>query len=332
MKKYIPMGAALAIVALFAVAIFASGDVLSFSAPGADVSVGDKAPADQSQPQDYNVSSESYYFGPDFMCQIFVEGSIGCYGSDAYDVVSEVPGGTGFTQIDGGLTYACAYNATDRFNYCWGSITRRPSTTQPTPTPEPTATVAPTATAVANGGTPVPTATPEPTATAAAVPASDSCELPVPATAFLPLTLTGSWTNNCVLGVDLDNVPAGDRYYRWAAIVPYIASSPWNATLTSDQDTVLVLWEWNATTETLDFVEMNDDIVQGSNTNSRIVWTPVVGKTYVFGLTTYNAETLGDFTLTIDTGTSSGQGQIAEGEQSLGRAAEMNAVPLERRQ
>ena len=331
MRKYIPIGAALAIVVLFAAAIFASGEVLSFSAPGDAVSMGDKAPADQAEPQDYNVNSESYYFGPDFMCQIFVGGTIGCYGADTHDVVSEVPSGTGFSQIDGGDTYACAYNRTDRFNYCWGSITRRPSSTQPTATPESTATPEPTATSLPPGVTPEPTATVAPTATATAGPASDSCELPVPATAFLPLTLTGSWTSNCVLGVDLDNVPAGDRYYRWAAIVPYIASSPWNATLTSDQDTVLVLWEWNATTETLDFVEMNDDIV-GGNTNSRIVWTPVVGKTYVFGLTTYNAETLGDFTLTIDTGTSSGQGQIAEGEQSLGRAAEMNAVPLERRQ
>ena len=266
------------------------------------------------------------------MCLIYSNDSIECFGSDADGVVSGVPIGTGFTRIDGGDSYACASRSADRFTYCWGSITRMPSVAQPTATatpeatatvdpneaPEPTATVGPAATATVTA-----------TATATAGPASDSCELPVPATALLPLTLTGSWTNNCVLGVDLDNVAAGDRYYRWAAIVPYIASSPWNATLTSDQDTVLVLWEWNATTETLDFVEMNDDIVQG-NTNSRIVWTPVVGKTYVFGLTTYNAETLGEFTLTIDTGTSSGQGQITEGEQSLGRAAEMNAMPLER--
>ncbi len=160
MRRFISVAAALAIVVVAAVAILASGEVLSFSTPGSDVSVGDRAPADQAQPQDYEGSgSQNHYFGPDFMCQIYTEGNIDCFGSNTHNVVSGVPSGTGFTHIDGGDTYACAFHQTDRFSYCWGSITLRPSTTQPTATPESTATAAPTATTVANGGTPVATAT-----------------------------------------------------------------------------------------------------------------------------------------------------------------------------
>ena len=73
MKRFISVAAALAIVLVVAaVAILASGEVLSFSAPGSDVSVGGRAPADQAQPQDFaGAGSQSYYFGPDFMCQIY---------------------------------------------------------------------------------------------------------------------------------------------------------------------------------------------------------------------------------------------------------------------
>ena len=53
MKRFISVAAAVAIVVVAAVAILASGEVLSFSAPGSDVSVGDKAPVDQAQPQDF---------------------------------------------------------------------------------------------------------------------------------------------------------------------------------------------------------------------------------------------------------------------------------------
>ena len=327
MKRFISVAAALAIVVVAAVAILASGEVLSFSAPGAGDSVIDIAPADQAQPRDYDASSERYYFGPDFMCQIFVEGNIGCYGSDAHDVVSEVPSGVGFSQIDGGDTYACAYHTTDRFNYCWGSITRRPSTIQPTATSEPTATPEATATALPPGVTPEATATSEPTASVG--PATDSCEVPVPSSFTLPLTLSGSWTDDCVLAVELENVADGDRYFRWVGFVPSVANSSWIATLTSEEDTVLVLWEWNSETEELDFVEMNDDLVQG-NTNSRIEWTPAAGKTYVFGLTTYNANTLGDFTLMVEAGTASSQGATIE--QGIGHSDLQGVMPFERRQ
>ncbi len=323
MRRYIPIAVALAVVVLLGAAIVASGEVLSFSVPGAGDSVVERVPAGQVEPQDFDgAGSQYYYFGPDFMCLIYSNSTVDCFGSNRYNVVSGAPTGTGFTNIDGGDTYACAFHQATRFTHCWGSINLRPRTTQPTAT----ATPVPTATAT----TLPPGVTPEPTATATAGPASNSCELRTPAFFTLPLTLTGSWTDNCVLGVELENVAAGDRYYRWVAIVPSLANSSWIATLTSDQDTVLVLWEWNAITETLDLVEMNDDIVSG-NTNSRIEWTPVVDKIYVFGLTTYNANTLGNFTFTLETGTASSQGQGSTGDQSTGHIIE-SALPSERRQ
>ena len=110
MRKFIPLTAALALVALLAVTILASKNAFSFSTPGAGDSV-DRAPANQSQPQDFaGAGSQFFYFGPDFMCQIYADSGIGCFGSDAHNVVSSVPSETGFTNIDGGGTYACAYH------------------------------------------------------------------------------------------------------------------------------------------------------------------------------------------------------------------------------
>ena len=101
MRKYIPLAAALAIIAVLAAAILANGEVFSFSAPGTSDSV-DRAPADQSQPQDFaGAGSQFYYFGPDFLCQVFADTTIGCFGSDTHGIVSTVPTETGFTNIDG---------------------------------------------------------------------------------------------------------------------------------------------------------------------------------------------------------------------------------------
>ena len=110
MRKFIPVAAALAIVALLAVTILTSESIFSFYTPGTGDSA-DRAPADQAQPQDFTgAGSEAFYFGPDFMCLIYSDSSsIECFGSDANNVVSGVPVGTGFTQIDGGDTYACAH-------------------------------------------------------------------------------------------------------------------------------------------------------------------------------------------------------------------------------
>ena len=326
MKRFISVAAALAIVVVAAVAILASGEVLSFSAPGSDVSVGDRMPADQAQPQD--IDREDYYFGPDFMCLIYSSDQLDCVGSDAHGVVSGVPSGTGFTRIDGGDTYACAYLPADSFTYCWGSITRRPSTTQPTATPEPTATLEATATALPSGATPEPTATSAPRATA--TPEPNPCFIDVPAAFVLPVSLAGSWISECVYqGVELENVADGDRYYRWTSFDVTGGTGSWAATLTSDQDTVLVLFEWNTETDNWDFVEQNDDLAQG-NTNSRIEWTPVWGKSYAFVMTTYTADTLGGFTLTLADGTANTQSST--GEQSIGQSGLQGAMPFERRQ
>ena len=118
MRKYIPIGAALAIVVLFAAAIFASGEVLSFSAPDDSNSVVERGPSDQAEPQDIDGwGSPYFYFGPNFMCLINSDSIVECFGSDAHNVVSGAPSGTGFSDIDGGDSYACAFHAPSSFTY-----------------------------------------------------------------------------------------------------------------------------------------------------------------------------------------------------------------------
>ena len=174
----------------------------------------------------------------------------------------------------------------------------------------------------------MPTATGAPQATA--TPVADSCWISWPLFGFLPVTITGSWITECEYqGGALEDVADGDRYYRWTSFEALSASGTWVATLTSEQDTVLVLYEWNIETERWDFVEQNDDLARG-NTNSRIEWTPVLGKSYAFVMTTYTANTLGDFTLTLADGTANTQGST--GEQSIGQSAHQGAMPFERRQ
>ena len=84
------------------------------------------------------------HYGPNFACLLDAEGAIECLGSDIFGVVSGVPDGNGFTEINGGDTYACAYNGTESFEYCWGGFDRQPDTaTEPTMTPEPSVTETP---------------------------------------------------------------------------------------------------------------------------------------------------------------------------------------------
>ena len=84
------------------------------------------------------------HYGPNFACLLNAEGAIECLGSDIFGVVSGVPDANGFTEINGGDTYACAYNGTESFEYCWGGFTRQPATTpEPTVTPDPSATETP---------------------------------------------------------------------------------------------------------------------------------------------------------------------------------------------
>ena len=326
MRKLLAIAAAIAVIGGLAFAMLTDKEVLSFSEPNLNTRVENSMPPNQAQPQDFvGEGSQFYYFGPDFMCQIVADTTVSCFGSDEHNVVSDTPDGTGFTYVDGGDTYAYAYQQATQFNYCWGSITRSPTTNQPTATPEPTSTPEPTATALPPGVTPEPTATSAPAAT----PETDPCEIILHGNVSLPYTQTGSWLAECVYPFDLEDIADGDRYYRWIGFVPTLVESSWVATLESDEDTVMLLWELNTEMEQLDFVEMNDDGVPG-NTNSRIEWTPTQGQLYVLDLTTYNANTLGDFTLTIETGTASPQNSAME--QSIMPSDFSGAIPFERRQ
>jgi len=336
MRKFIPVTLAIAIVAVAAVAILTSSEALSFSDISINNPVGNEMPPNQSQPQDFaGAGSQFYYFGPDFMCQIFLDTTISCYGSNANGVVSNTPNITGFSNVDGGDTYACAFHQATRFNYCWGAITRRPTTIQPTiaPTIQPTTppTVEPTPTEVVGTAVPtvVPTITPTIIPTVEPTPVPSPCRIAMPAGGTLPATITGSWIENCVYPIEIDDAEAGDHYYRYVRFRVNTASSPWVATLSSSEDTYMLLWEIDAATDEWTLIDENDDLAD-DNTNSRITWTPTIGTSYVLDLTTYKANTLGDFTLTIKKSATDSQGLSSD--QSMEYSDSPNTIPLERRQ
>ena len=84
------------------------------------------------------------HYGPNFVCLLDSEGVVECLGSDIFGVVSSVPDVKGFTEINGGDTYACAYNDAESFEYCWGGVERQPADTpESTMTPEPSVTGTP---------------------------------------------------------------------------------------------------------------------------------------------------------------------------------------------
>ena len=91
----------------------------------------------------------------------------------------------------------------------------------------------------------------------------------------------------------------------------------------------MLLWEWDTTEQDYVFVSSNDDLAEG-NSNSRIDWTPTEGQTYLLDLTTYHANTLGDFTLTI--GESSSSAQSSSTEQRMEPPDIQGGTPFERRQ
>ena len=320
MRKFMPVTLAIALVAIAAVAILTSGRAMSFSTSEDN--------SDTPAPIYSSDSQTLFHFGPDFLCLIDDNGLIECLGSDTHGVVSEAPTRSGFTEISGGDSYACAYHADSEFDYCWGSIDRQPSDAppEPTPTEESAPTVEPTQDPVA---TEVPNATVEPIPTPEATPEPDPCELSLTDDLTLPVTLSGSWIEECGYPIELDDVAVGDRYYRWVIFEAAVVNSSWIATLESDEDTILILWQWDEEDEEWDFVEMNDDIVQG-NTNSRIEWTPTQDQSYLLDLTTYTANTLGEFTLSITTGTANSQSS-SDG-QSIEQSDLSGAMPLERRQ
>ena len=85
--------------------------------------------------------------------------------------------------------------------------------------------------------------------------------------------------------------------------------------MTSDEDTYLVLCEYD-TDDSISCVE-NDDY-EGLGTNSKIEWTPSVDKAYQIEITTYEAETVGDFTLTLEG--AGGIGDALSLENSIGQS------------
>ena len=168
-------------------------------------------------------------------------------------------------------------------------------------------------------------ATLNPTAIATSMPLAvkteaEQCEITLIGISRLPYTLNHSWTDECVLPYQLDDVPDGDRYYKWVRLGTGPTGTPWIATLTSEKNTVLVLRKFNENKELSNVVEQNDDLAQ-DNSNSRIEWTPVERAEYVFVMTTYTANTLGDFTLTIEDSVPSDQesplGQRMEGVETV---------------
>ncbi len=328
MRKYIPIAAALAVVVLLGAALMASGEVLSFSAPGAGDTVAERVPSDQAEPQDFAGNSvENYYFGPDFMCLIYSGDSLECFGSDADGVVSGAPEGTGFTRIDGGDSYACAFRSTDRFTYCWGSISRLPSISQPTATPTEEATSTPeaTATALPPGVTPEPTATVEPTATATPEPITrTACHIPRSGSATYPLTLTGTWVDACTFD---DGTP-----YIWD---DWRQQGTGSVTITASSvgDPHLFLWEIDESIPVGDdgwatLLAENDDIdTAAGNYDAQVVYTLEDGKHYWLSVSPYLNSTRGDFTLTY-TSTNSGLGWAASygPNGGLSELAHMEAI------
>ena len=199
-----------------------------------------------------------------------------------------------------GFANANGHTGTNRYANAYGHA-RASRHADRTATPEPTA-------------SPTPTATPEPTPTPTATvgsqaeasgsegeqdaPEPNACALRLPdGDGALPITIEGSWLEECVYPHELEDVKDGDRYYRYVEIET-LSGDSWEAALESSEDTVLVLSVWDAASESWALVEMNDDIQQ-DNTNSRIEWTSVAGQSYLLDITTYEATTLGDFTLTL---------------------------------
>ena len=194
------------------------------------------------------------------------------------------------------------------------------------PPPIPTATPIPTPTPVPGAPTPMPTPTP---VTPAPTPVADACQMEMPAVFILPVTIEESWIEQCVLPYELEDVADGDRYYRYVAFSVSLAPVPWIATVESDEeDTYMLLWELDDAAEEWTLVEENDDIERNVNTNSRIEWMPVAGKTYMIDITTWDADTLGDFTLTLEAKGGTSQSSSAEnGAGHVGLSDSMRRRP-----
>ena len=107
-------------------------------------------------------------------------------------------------------------------------------------------------------------------------------------------TFEGSWDDTC-LSEKAALSGAGDRYARFYTFSLDEAADV-TITLESDEDTYLYLLDEHGSSGNT--LHENDDILLGSNTNSRLSVTLQPGN-YTIEVTTYFAQTDGNFTLTI---------------------------------
>ena len=107
-------------------------------------------------------------------------------------------------------------------------------------------------------------------------------------------TIEASWDDTC-LSDRAALSGAGDRYARFYTFTLDTAADV-TITLESDEDTYVYLLDGHGGSGTVLYEE--DDIVYGANTNSRLTENLSAGD-YTIEATTYNAQTEGDFTLTI---------------------------------
>ncbi len=124
--------------------------------------------------------------------------------------------------------------------------------------------------------------------------AQSGCIQPIPDSG----TVTGTWNADCLsenIPTEPTNPPSGTRYARFYT---FTVSEDADITidLNSSTDTYMFLMEGTGTNGAV--LHENDDIVRGSNANSRISESLSAGD-YTIEATTYEVETAGDFTLTV---------------------------------
>ena len=120
------------------------------------------------------------------------------------------------------------------------------------------------------------------------MPTDDPCRQTLPGDD----TVTGDWADDCESAVGARGYA---RYYSFT-LAEEAEESEVTITLESDTDPYLYLREGEVKAGA--FLHENDDIVAGTNTNSRIQVTLVAG-TYTIEATTYSSGETGSFTLTV---------------------------------